>query len=194
MFQLLLEIISYGSLLVLLVPQKKLGAYVVASLFMLGTGLIVYKGKHSVSSKVKRYGLIPAVVIILAYLGVVFFNRWLHFRKLRSVATFLHMSVETMLFVGSVVLTISAFYFSYLVLIRIVNVLDDALEINSYSGSILFGLLAAVITVVLAQVMIEVKIFSMGIVNFMYGVLIVWAVILFLFCITGKIRPSTPAL
>ncbi|MCR4722310.1 MAG: sulfatase-like hydrolase/transferase [Eubacteriales bacterium] len=95
-----------------------------------------------------------------------------------------------MLLVGSVVLAISAFYFSYLVLIRIVKVLDDALKIYSYGGSILFGLLAAVITVVLAQVMIEVKAFSMGIVNFMYGVLIVWTVILFLFCITGKIRPS----
>lgn len=51
-------------------------------------------------------------------------------------------------------------------------------------------LVCSAVMVILAQIMIDTGIFSMGIRNFLWGVLIVFAVILFIYCIVGEIISS----
>lgn len=191
MFQLLLLIISFGSLLLLLMPASVHGIISAAAVFALGAGLIVrnkfYRGFLRIN---KRYSLILVAVSIVAGLGVFFYNRWLPSSKMQAIATLLHMSIETMLLIGSFVLAVLAFYFTYSILQTIIEAICSSIPQNSFAIGILFSLVASVITVILAQVMIGAEALSMGYLNFMWGVLIVSVVILFLYCLIGRIVPS----
>lgn len=186
MFHLLLIIVSYGALLLLLMPATGVGMISTAVILVLGIGLIVYRKIHKAAFwNSKRYFLISVAVFVAAYLGLPFYNRWLPSSKMRAIATMLHMPIEVLLLIGSLILSVLSVYFVYAGLQIIVKKLS-----GSFVRNMMSCLIASVITVILAQMMIDTEILSMGYMNFMWGTLIVFVGILFLYCLLGRIIPS----
>lgn len=191
MFQLLSIIISYVSLLLLIMPATGNGIILISVMFVLGLGLMVHKKIYKVAFwKSKQYALIPVAIFVVAFLGLKFYNRRLFSPKLQLIATMLHMPIETLLLIGSLMLSVLSIYFIYAGLQILIKILFDTNHQNNLARSLIFCLIAAVITVILAQVMIGVKVLSMGYLKFMWGTLIVSVAILLLYCLLGRIIPS----
>ena len=72
----------------------------------------------------------------------------------------------------------------------ILQKISDTVGQNAFVRNLAYCLIAAVVTVILAQIMIVTTVFSMGFLKFMWGVLIVLVAILLLYCFFGKIMPS----
>lgn len=191
MFPLILLIISYGSLLVLLMPATGIGIISTAVMLVAGFALIFYKKAYKIAFwKDKQYYIIPVAMFAAAHCGLMFYNRWLPSSKMQAIATMIQMPIETFLLIGAVVLSVLSVYFIYAVLQTIIKKLSDADEKNDFARSILASVIAAVTTVILTQIMIDAEVLSMGYGKFIWAILIVLAVILFLFCVFGKAIPA----
>lgn len=185
MFRLLLLIISYGALVLLLMPATGAGMIGAAVFFTLGVCVMVYKKVHKAThEKRKQYGLVLAAALTVLWFGLTFYNRWLPSSKMQAIASMLHMSIEAMLLMGSLMLTALSVYIVYSGLLTISN------QPNNFRKNIMLSILAAVVMVITAQVMINIPIFSMGIWRFTWGVLTVALAILVLYCLFGRGMPA----
>ncbi len=191
MLNLLYIVISYGALLLLLMPATSKGILFCATMFAIGTALISFKKYHKVAFwKRKQYFPISVIVFIVAYLGVSFYDRWLCVYQLEIIAHRFHMTMETMLQIASIVLAAFAFYFIYGILQTVTKTLGDINLKSRWIINVFFIVALSILTVVLSHVMLDVEVMSMGYVNFFWGVLIIVVVILFLLCLTGRVVPS----
>jgi len=191
MFHLLLNIISYCSFLLLIMPATRAGVASTAAVLAIGICLIIYKKGYRVDFRTnKQYFLALFTILIAAALGVSFYNQWLPESQMQSIAMLLHMSIEMLLLIGSLVLSGLSVYFLYAALQAIVKTLSDANPQNGFKKSIEFCILASVVTVMAAQVMVDTDAISMGYFKLMWGMLIVSVVILFIYCLFGKIIPA----
>lgn len=192
MFHLLFIIISYGAFLLLLMPATGVGIVSTAAVLAIGICLIVYRKAHKVAfRKNKQYFLIPvAVILVAATFGLSFYNRWLPSSKMQAIATMLRMPIEMLLLIGSVMLSGLSVYFLYAALQTIVKKLSDTDLQNDFARSMVSCICVSVVTVILAQIMVDTEVLSMGYLNFMWGVLIVSVVILFMYCLFGRIMPA----
>ena len=191
MFYLLSMIISYGALLLLLMPATGTGIILTAVLFALSVSLIVYKKIHKVDFlKNTQYLLVPAVIFIAASLGLNFYDRWRYSFRIQAIADMLHMPITWLLLIGSLMLSVLSIYFLYAFLQTIVKKLSDTNPKKDFDKNLAFCIVAAVVTVILAQVMIGTNAFSMGCLNFVCGVLIVLVAILFTYSLLGRMMPS----
>lgn len=188
MLHLLLLTASYGSLLLLLMPYTPTGIISTAVLFVLGIGLMFFKKVHKMSFwKSKQYLLIPVSVLVACYYRSMFYVRWPNSSKMKSIASMLHLSVDTLLTVGGWLLALASIYFIYAWLQMILKKLSES---RSFERSIFSCILAAAVTVILAQVMIETELAAMGYFKLSVGILIVATVILLLFSLIGRVIPS----
>lgn len=191
MLQLLFFIISYGSLLVLLMPATITGLISTGVMLIIGCGLIVYKRVHKAAFlKEKHYYIIPIATIVAAHSGLIFYNRWHTSSKMQAIATLIHMSIETMLLIGAFVLSVLSVYFICAGLQALNMKLSGTDGKRDFVRIIFSCVIASISTVILAQVMVNAEPLSMGLRNFLWAVLIVLATILFLFCLLGKAIPS----
>ena len=215
MFQLLLIIISYGALLLLLMPPTGIGIISSALIFLFGAGLMIFVKPNIVNLiKRKSYFLtfILISILIAASLGVDFYHRWLASSKIKAIASMLHLSNETILLTGTFVLAICSLIFIYTIIqilfkkpceiihtlikktctiIRIfIKKVTSAINKNPFARDLVFCLIAATVTVMLAQIMIDMEVLSMGYVKFFVGVLIVSVLILFLYSLLKKITTA----
>lgn len=191
MFYLLFNIVSYVSLLLLLMPVRVRGIITVAVMIVLGIGLIVCrKANYAPAGKKVRYSLIPAAVLIDMQLGLIFYKRWILSSKIRFVAGMLHLSGEVLLGLGTAALAMLALYVTYSMLRLIGEALETVNQKSGFAGNLLCGLMAAVMTVLLAQILIEAGMLSMGWRKFLGGVLIVSAGIALLYGLFGRITPA----
>lgn len=188
MFQPSLIIISYSALLLLLMPVTVVGMVLTAVTLSLGIGLMVHKKVYKAACwKSKRYSLIAPVLLLVTDLGLIFYDRWL---PASTQTTVLHIPGETLLLIGSLMLSVLSLYFVYAGLQLITKKLSDIAKKSNFTTDLICCLAAAVTVVILAQVMVDTRIFSMGPVKFLWGVLIVAVVILLLYCLFGRVMPS----
>ena len=191
MFHLLSIIISYGAFLLLLMPSTVTDVILTAVMFCLGIGLIVYKKIHKVAFwKNKQYILIGTSILSVVGLGLSFYNRWLPVSQMRAIAALLHMPIEIMLLIASLMLSGFSIYFLYVMSQIIVKKPFDTNPHKYFEKNVVSCMVVSVVTVMIAQIMIDIDILSMGYIDFMWGVLIVSAVILFLYCLVGKMIPA----
>lgn len=191
MLQLLLAIVSYGSLLLLLMPPTGAGIISTAVVLVIGICLIVCGRAYIVAPwKNKQFYLIPVAIIIAVILGLNFYNRWLPSSKIQSIAAMLHMPVKILLLIGLTMLSGLAVWCIYAALQMIVRKLADTDPQADFTGSIGTGIFAAIVTVILAQTMIDMEALSMGYLNFAWGVLIVSTAILVMYCLLSRIIPA----
>lgn len=191
MFQSLWLVISYGSLLILLIPSTGLGFISAAVMLALGIAWMVYKKVLKVAFwKHRSYPLLGCTVFAATVAGIAFYKQMLISYKMNVLAAMLHMSVETILLPSCLVLSVLSTYFIYTALQAIARTLSGADRQNNFAGTLIASALASVITVMLSQVMIGTKIISMDVVNLLFGSLIVLAVISFLYGLLGRIVAS----
>ncbi len=191
MFSSFLIVISYGALLLLLMQNTGLSAILTAAAFAIGVFIIAYRKAHVVAlRKNLKFFLILDVVPFAVTFAISFYDRWLHFAGIQAIAAVLSMPVDTMLKVAALLLSLFSVYFLYAALRFGVEKLSHFLPRYDFVVSLLFCGIASVLTVVLAQTMLDLDVFSMGWVKFMWGVLTVWAATLSLFCLLGKMIPA----
>ncbi|MBR0381860.1 MAG: LTA synthase family protein [Eubacterium sp.] len=187
MIHLLFLMISFGALLIILMPSTFSGIICSFAIFVLGVGLIIIKKVHrTVYWKNKQYLFLP-ITIVNAYLGFIFYNRWLPSGKIRSIAGRIHLPAETMLLVISLVFSLLSVYF----LFAGVQILSEKISQSShFTKDMVSCFISSFVTVSLAQIMIGVGPLSMGWLKLFWGFLIVSLSILLLYCIFGRIIPS----
>lgn len=179
----LLFFVSYSALLLLLIPTKAADIILTAVVFVSGTWLIIRRKTCQNSLwNVKTFFFIPAAVLIVRYCGGLFYDRWLSLAGTQI--------PEAPLLIASWILSILSVYIVCAGLHRLYQKLTDPDPGKSFEKSLICCLLAAAVTVSLSQVMIGVKILAMGYLNFLWGVLIVSAVIVPLYCLLGRITPA----
>lgn len=178
-------------MLLLLMPATGAGAIAAAVMLAMGIAWIIHKKVYQRAFwKSRQYFLGLVVIFVAAYLGLVFYDRWLPSRELQVIAASLGMPLETTLLTAAGILGTLSIPFLYTGIQTITQKHFGANQENSFTGSLLSCLLVSVVTVMLAQVMIDVPVLSMGESNFSWGILIVAAVILIFYCLFGKIVPS----
>ncbi len=191
MFRLLSIIISYASLLILLMPPTSEDIISTAVLFVFGICLIIYAKLHKTPFvKNKQYFLIAAAVLITAFLSPKFYNQWLPSSKMMAIAAIIHMPVEAMLFIGALMLSVLSLYFICIGLQFIISKVHDSYKQNNLTRSFLFFIPASFLTVISSQVMIHAGILSMGCPKLIWNILVVLTVILVFYCLLGKIMPA----
>lgn len=191
MFQLLSIVLSYGALLLLLMPPSVPGIIATVAVFAFGTAWIIYRKVYKIAFwKNIQYVLLLVVSFTAAYLGLRFYNEWIDSLAMQIVADSLHIPLETMLLIGAVMLSTLSVPVSYMGIRFINQKLSWLNQKTGIAGSLVSCLLVSVVIVALAQVMIGHVVLSMGHWKFFWGVLIVVVTILFLYCLFGKIVPS----
>lgn len=191
MLHLLLFIVSYGSLLLLLMPSTPAGVLATAIALFLGIAWIIRKQLHKIAFwKNKQYPLIFCSVFSGAVLGYRFNDLWLTSSKLRYLAAALHIPFKPMILVGTLTISILAVYVIYAILQTLEKKSDYTNPKKDFAVKLLCCVATSIVTVVLAQRMIVRKALCMGYLNFFFGVLIVLAVILFFYCLFGRIVPT----
>lgn len=191
MLHLLHIIIPFGALTALLMPSSIIGLIITAVLFSLITGIILHARSHNVSiEKGKGFSLLLPSIISAVYLGFAFVNRWLNEPKALAVANILNVSLETLLLFIALVLVIPSSFFIYTSLQIISKKLSSNKQNNHPVIGLLLCLLFSIGVVALVQIMSDTAILSMGYSNYAWGTLIVFATVLFLYCLFGKIIPS----
>lgn len=206
MLDLLLMIFSYGSLLVLLMPITLKGIIATIKIFVLGSiciSLLGYKKSFSLKHKsdkkcyLQKLFLFVLSIYFTLRLGLGFYNRWLSSPLMNRIAVILHISVEAMLFIGALILAVISTYFLYVIFRimltiarKIFEKLPNIEQNNNFLVSLLFCVIASIITVCIAQITADAQILSMGYVKFIWGVLIVFTIILLFYCIFGHIVPA----
>lgn len=190
MLSLLFFALSYGALLILLMPPTGIGILAVIALFAIGVALIVHTKIYKTAFWKSRRYLLSIAAFIALCLSLIFYHRWLPSSKMQAVASLFHMSIETLLTIGSLLLALLSGYVLFAGLHIVTDKVPSINSKNAFVANLLYCIIAAVATVILAQIMIDMDIFSMGLLNFLWGVLIVTAVILLLYCLFGKVLPS----
>lgn len=200
MFNLLLIIISYGSLLVLLMPATGTGIMLTAVIFALGIVLIVLKkdriAVRKPTKKNKLHRLAFFSFFVAVYLGMLFYQRWMFHQWFSSyvvqmkIENILHMSLSTAMLICSSTLSCISTYFIYICLQITTSQLPHTFQCNNYTKCLLSPVVASIIVVALAQRMLFINVLSMGYINFIWNLLIVLVVMLFLYCISGRLMLS----
>ncbi len=188
MINLILMTISYGALLIMLMPKTMIGIISTSAVFVTGLILIVHKKVYRrafLKSNPKFFVSIATVMAIC--LGILFYTRWVSSSKIKVLADILHMPTELMLFVGSLLLVLISVYFIVVGLQIIFKRLSNNEPQNGFQVNLKIVLIVAAATVVLSQFMINASILSMGCLKLCVGILIVSVVILLCYSLSGRI-------
>lgn len=187
MTELMLIIISYTALLLLLMPPTMLGVVLIFVMFAVGLPVAKYIKSRLKNIPKPELSLILIAAVVAAYLGNAFYQRWILSSKLLSVADKLHMQSKILVLICASVLSFLSVYFICVTLKTVIDKLfGDKAPLQSFAGHLITCVITSVITVALAQIMIEVDIFSMGFPKFAWGVLIVFVTVLFVYCLSGR--------
>lgn len=179
---------SYFALLLLLMRTTVAGIIKTAVLFLLGLALILWK-KPWIKERPKA-GQILVSAFSAAYLGLCFYNRWMPSSKVRSIAALLHVPFSVLVGVTVALLSLFSIFVMIFALQQVAGRLAKTEEKQRWKGIALCCFLAAIVTVFLSQVMIDVAVLSMGYLKLLCGIAIVSVVVLFLYSLCGRIRVS----
>ena len=104
MFHLLFMIISYGALLLLLMPATIVDLLLTVLLLILGISVILHKKVYKTAFwKNRQYLLIAVTISIVAYFRSCFCQRWLLSYKMQAIASMLNIPIELIVLIGSLI-------------------------------------------------------------------------------------------
>lgn len=183
----LATIVSYISLLLLIMDKTAHDIIQTAVLAALGTILIVWKARELKFKTVPKSSRLTAA-LLSASVGLRFYRLWIVSSNVSAVAGILHLSPAVLLLVVTVGLCLCAYFFLIGILQFTRKVLIAISTKNPLAGNLVCCLLAAVATIFLSQTMIDVDMLSMGLLKFLGGTLIVAIVILAIYCLSGSVK------
>lgn len=178
---------SYLALLLLIMPATTAGMVKTAILLILGLAWIIWK-KPSIRSSLEDKTAFLAAALFTINLSCCFYSRWTPSSKVRAIAAILHMSNRMLIIVTAVCLFPLAALFLSGVLQKIRARLAG--EKQLWKRDVSCCLIASAAVAALSQLMVGAAILSMGLLKFVWGILIVCVVILALYCLCGEIRVS----
>lgn len=182
MFHLFSIIISYGSFLLLIMPTSRLGTISAAVALILGIYLIIHKGIYKISFLTPMLPFLAATAIFFAgFLAPGFYQRRSCSSALYVLGNILHIPFDSALLLCTLTLAALSAYILYIALYAIWH---------NFSKNLIPCIVASMFTVISAQWMLSIPILSMGYWNFFLGTLIVFTVILLLYCLLRQILPS----
>ena len=189
--RLLLLLISYGSFLLQLMPATGKGIVTAMGCFALGGVLLILLKIHKENVwKNKQFALLLVAAFIDVGYSIKFYHRWLPSSKLQAIAAMFRIPNEIMTLIGTIILSVLAVYFLYLVLQFLVRNLSVVYHKCPFIINLLFCFMIAVLIVVLSQRMIGLRALCMGNERFNWGVKIVLVLLLFLYGLFGRIIPA----
>lgn len=166
----IITIISYTSLLLLIMPATTSGILLSGLLWLLGSAFFLWKKPQLVGQKQN----IPSLLIgagIAGYLGCDFYEQWIYSSKVQMIAEILHIPNQVLVIVTPIVLALFAALFIAGFVRKI------------YRAPLFWGAMA---TIALSQLMIGANVFSMGLGKFLLGAGIVFLPVMLLYCICRK--------
>lgn len=183
---------SYLAFLLYIMPVARKGILITFLLFVIGSVWIVrkipYEKRQTVRDNV-LCGIFSAAFVIV--MGMWFVNRWLTSYAVRMIAGRLNLEIQTLVLMAAVCLGICSSYFVFCVLRSVPNRITALIPKKyGFVFSVASCLLASGITVSLSQIAIEVEIMTMGPINFMMEILLVFVAIAWCCGITGRIKGS----
>lgn len=179
----LLSILSYLSFVLLWMPSDM--SAVAASAFIAAVGVvwILWKKPWRQLPSCTWAVHIPAAVLLVS-MALNFYDQWAYSTKLHALASNLNLPPVLLVLAATLGLSVVAYPFLLWCFGSLRRVLKS--DTLSFSGSLSLCLLVAMLTIVVAQVMLGLSWFSMGFGKFFFGCLIVLIPILALCCITGR--------
>ena len=186
MFQLLFLLVSYGAFFILfLMPATAQGFIFTGMAFIIGVFLIIFKKLHKVSfqNNANCFLILLSILVVIAC-GAFFYDRWLSSSKMQAIASIFHMNIEMMLIIVTLILSVLSVFFVYTTLQIIFKKIFTNNRESYFANSLACCVVAAIVTVVLAQIMANVTALSMGYFKFGWGVLIVSVVMVVAKCCT----------
>lgn len=165
-----ITIISYTSLLLLIMPATTSGIIQTVLLWLLGVAFFLWKKPQMLEQKQN----IPLLLIgagIAGYLGYCFYEQWIFSSKVQLIAEILHIPSQVLVIVTAIVLALFAALFIASFVRKI------------YRAPLIWG---AIATIALSQLMSNANIFSMGPDKFLLGSGIVLLPVMLLYCICRK--------
>lgn len=152
-------------------------------------GYLYIDGKYEIIGK--RQGIILQYIIVIALLmntlGSEFYERWIYSSKVKMIAESLSISNNIFLILIDAILIICACY-------SVVQIWNEiAILLKNTSDEIkvvLYASFYAAIVNSLPQMMLGIPIFSMGLIKYFIGTLLVLTCIMVCFALTGKVKLS----
>ena len=187
--KIILMIISYVSLLLLIMPATKVGIIATALFMIIGSVIIFIKNPKIDKNRNFLY-LIPLTVFFVSFLGASFYNVWVHSSLVAFVSSFLHIPVRIFIGIVAAFLSVSACQMIFFAFQQITKKITLPSNVRSFATDLSCCLLASCVTIAFSQIMMDTGVFSMGIYNFFWGTLVVSVVTLFIYCLSGKMNVS----
>lgn len=185
----LLTIVSYFSLLFLTMKASLFGIFETVLLAILGVAVIIFKKPQDKNNLITRLSFLVAAFVAL-YLSFRFYNYWLTSSKVNFVANILHIPIEILVGLTTVVFSTVAVYFIAGVIQQINEIVLYLNREDVFRRDLFIILIASFATVGISQIMIEVPILSMGYFRLFLGVMVVSVFILFIYLIFSEVKFS----
>ena len=181
----LFSLVTWGALVLLILPERKMDVLQTAVVLLLGMIWIVAKRPRLQKIKFPKC-LLGLVAVILVLMGQCFYGRWMDSAKILPIARLLHLPVFFLVSATAVVLTVCAGGAALYISQRLYAILSDPTRKAEVGRGIAACLIMGCVTAVLVQIMIGVDIVPMGPVIFLGNMLIPAIASLLLYCLLGK--------
>lgn len=178
-------IASYFFFVLLIMPYRMIGLIQTAVLLPLGTLLILWRRPAPPMKKPEKWPLAVSVCI-LAVMGLCFHGRWLYAPQIQAIASVLRLPMPVLVPVTAVAMALFAGYGIFYCVQKLYGVLMATGEKAAVRRDLCVCVLMACMSVVLSQVMSEADIFSMGVYQLAWNVLLVSVVNVFWYMLLGK--------
>lgn len=181
----LFSLVTWGALVLLILPERKMDVLQTAVVLLLGMIWIVAKRPRLQKIKFPKC-LLGLVAVILVLMGQCFYGRWMDSAKILPIARLLHLPVFFLVSATAVVLTVCAGGAALYITQRLYVILSDPTRKAEVGREIAACLIMGCVTAVLVQIMIGVDIVPLGPVKFLGNMLIPAIASLLLYCLLGK--------
>lgn len=187
----ILTIASFFALLLLTTPVSMRDLVTNILFFVCITFLFLWKNAWS-AIKVESKSLLFASFLFSIYSGFIFYKRWKAYSLVKVIASVLHISAPLLAAIAAVCLSVYSVLSVFCVLQKIKEWLSPKSPISSFKRNLLCGAIAAFLTIIFSQGMIQVDLLSMGILKWVGGSLIVFILIMLLYCLLGSAKVAIP--
>lgn len=181
----LFSLATWGALVLLILPERKMDVLQTAVVLLLGMIWIVAKRPRLQKITLPKF-LLGLVAVILVLMGQCFYGRWMDSAKILPIARLLHLPVFFLVSATAVVLTVCAGGAALYISQRLYAILSDPTRKAEVGRGIAACLIMGCVTAVLVQIMIGVDIVPLGPVKFLGNMLIPAIASMLLYCLLGK--------
>lgn len=178
--------------MLLVMPATTAGLICTFFLLILG-GVCILTTKMQFKRDAYTFLTVVSVVFPTISLGISFYDQWIFSSKVQMIASGLRVSTSAFVCITAIFLCVIAFPTVLRLFHRIQNLLTFWGRRNAFTRDLLISFAAAAVAISLSQRMIGTAALSMGYIRFFWGMLVAVLLILFPYCLCGKIGLSSIA-